>query len=89
MNQKINRFANLLQWAGGLLVFVAAMRADGGLHFWLVPALTGTVLAAVGLGLWWLCSAKGQLFRRHTFGEPAPAPVPPCREPVLLFPKAG
>ncbi len=89
MNQTINRFANLLQWAGVFLVFLAAMRADGGLGFWLTPALVGTVLAAVGLGLWWLCSDKGRAFCRRTFGEPVPAPAAPCRETVIPFPKAG
>lgn len=89
MNQTIKRFANLLQWAGVLLMFLAAMRADGGLSFWLTPALLGTVLAAVGLGLWWLCSDKGLAFRRHTFGEPVSTPAAPCRETVIPFPKAG
>lgn len=89
MNQKINRFASLLQWTGSLLLLFAALRADGGLGFWLTPALLGTALAGAGLGLWWLCSAKGRAFRLRTFGKSVPAPAVPHREVVIPFPKAG
>lgn len=88
MNHKLNRFAGLLQWTGCVLLLFAALRADGGLTFWLVPALTGTALAASGLGLWWLCSEKGRGFRRRAFGAPVPAPAAVRREPIY-FPKAG
>ena len=35
MNHKLHRFANLLQWTGSLLLLFSALRADGGLLFWL------------------------------------------------------
>ena len=89
MNQTIDRFAGMLQWTGVLLIFFAAGRADGGLSGWLLPAVLGTVLACMGLGLRWLCSEEGLLFRRRAFGAPVPAPAPPRRETVIPFPKAG
>ena len=88
MNRKINTFANRLQLMGVLLIFFAALRADGGLDVWLAPALLGMALAAAGLGLWWLCSDKGLAFRRRSFGGPVPAPAAPVRAPIP-FPKAG
>ena len=88
MNHKLSRFSNLLQCTGCLFLLFAALRADGGLVFWLAPALTGSLLATVGLGLWWLCSDKGRAFRRRAFGTPVPAPAAVRREPIP-FPKAG
>ena len=88
MNHKLHRFANLLQWTGALLLAVSALRADGGLEFWLAPALVGTLLTAAGLGLWWLCSEEGRAFRRRSFGASAPIPAVSHREPIP-FPKAG
>ena len=88
MNHKLHRFANLLQWTGSLLLLFSALRADGGLLFWLAPALIGTLLTAGGLGLWWLCSAEGRAFRRRTFGIPVSAPAL-SRHELIPFPKAG
>ncbi|MBR5538175.1 MAG: hypothetical protein IKU58_09770 [Clostridia bacterium] len=88
MNHKLQRFANLLQWTGSLLLLLSALRADGGLGFWLAPAITGTLLTAAGLGLWWLCSDDGRAFRRRSLGAPVPAPAVARREPIP-FPKAG
>ena len=88
MNQRIRIFASRLQYMGVLLIFFAALRADGHLRFWLAPALLGTGLAAGGLGLGWLCSNSGLDFRRRAFGTPSPAPAAPCRAPIP-FPKAG
>ena len=88
MNHKLSRFSNLLQWTGCLFLLFAALRADGGLVFWLAPALTGSLLATVGLGLWWLCSDQGLAFRRRTFGQPAPIPKAAIPQ-IIPFPKAG
>ena len=88
MTKKLLRCASLLQWAGSLLLLFAALRADGGLVFWLAPALTGILLAAFGLGLWWLCSDQGLAFRRRTFDQPALAPTAAVPQ-IIPFPKAG
>ena len=88
MTKKLLRCASLLQWTGSLLLLFAALRADGGLGFWLPPALTGILLAAFGLGLWWLCSDQGLAFRRRTFGQPAPIPKAAIPQ-IIPFPKAG
>ena len=88
MTKKLLRCASLLQWTGSLLLLFAALRADGGLGFWLAPALTGILLATLGLGLWWLCSDEGLAFRRRTFGQPAPTAAAIAPQ-IIPFPKAG
>lgn len=88
MNKKLMLFSHHLELCGVLLLLFSALRADGGLGFWLIPALAGMVLCFAGLGLSWLCSDDGLIFRRRTFGtaKSAPAPLPPS---VIPFPKAG
>ena len=88
MTKKLLRCASLLQWTGTLLLLFAALRADGGLGFWLAPALTGILLATLGLGLWWLCSNEGLAFRRRTFGQPVPQTAAIAPQ-IIPFPKAG
>ena len=51
MNTKLMHFSNHLELYGVLLLLFSALRADGGLHFWLPLALTGIVLCLTGLGL--------------------------------------
>ena len=58
MNRKLSRFAKKAQLLGVLLLLLAALRADGGLGFWLAPALTGMVLGSFGLGLACLCGSS-------------------------------
>ncbi len=88
MNKKLELFAGHLELCGVLLLLFSALRADGGLPFWLIPALTGIALCLIGLSLSWLCSPDGLAFRRRTFGAPQPAPVTPTQT-VIPFPKAG
>ena len=88
MNRKLTRFADKLELFGIVLLLFAARRADGGLAFWLAPALCGTALCLLGLGLAWLCSGNGLAFRRRAFGKPAPAPAA-VTEKLIPFPKAG
>ena len=51
MNTKLMHFSNHLELYGVLLLLFSALRADGGLHFWLPIALTGIILCLAGLGL--------------------------------------
>ena len=88
MNRKLTVFANKLELFGVVLLFFSALRADGGLSFWLAPALAGMLLCLLGLGFSWLCSPQGLQFRRSLFSSPAPQPTYPVRR-VLSFPKAG
>ena len=88
MNRKLTVFSNKLELLGVVLVFFSALRADGGLNFWLPSALSGMLLCLCGLGLNWLCSHRGQQFRRSLFAAPAPTPVYAPRQ-ILSFPKAG
>lgn len=89
MNGKLTAFANRLECIAAALLLFSALRADGGLPLWLPMALTAIVVGCAGLGLSWLCSEKGRIFRRHTFGA-APAPtLPPRSQTVIPFPKAG
>lgn len=88
MNGKLTRFSDTLDVFGVLLLFFAALRADGGLAFWLAPALTGITLCTLGLLLGWLCSASGRRFRRRMFSTPALLQSPPAPG-ILPFPKAG
>ncbi len=89
MNRKLTAFANTLELFSAVLLLLAALRADGGLPFWLPMALTAVAAGIVGLGLSWLCSKEGRDFRRRAFGTtPAPA-AQPCAPTVIPFPKAG
>lgn len=88
MNTKLMHCSNRLELYGVLLLLFSALRADGGLNVWLIPALLGMILCLAGLGLSWLCSEAGLGFRRRTFGAPQPAAAPPCPMPIP-FPKAG
>lgn len=89
MNRKLTAFANTLECLSAALLPLSALRADGGLPFWLPMALTAVAMGLAGLGLSWLCSEEGRRFRRRTFGG-APAPAPsPCTPTVIPFPKAG
>ena len=69
MNRKLSRFAKKAQLLGVLLLLLAALRADGGLGFWLAPALTGMVLVSFGLGLAWLCGSSGLALQIPAAGE--------------------
>ena len=90
MNKKLELFAGQLELCGVLLLLFSALRADGGLNFWLIPALTGMVLCLAGLGLCWLCSPKGLAFRRRTFGAQPQTPTPTApAQPLISFSKAG
>ena len=88
MNRKLNGFADKLELCGVVLLLFAALRADGGLTFWFPPALTGAAMCLTGLALGWLCSQRGQQFRRSLFSRPAPSMVSPAPQ-LLIFPKAG
>ena len=88
MNKKLMHFSHHLQLCGVLLLLLSALRADGGLGFWLIPALTGMMLCLAGLGLSWLCSSEGQDFRSSTFGKQPPISALPPENPIP-FPKAG
>ena len=88
MNTKLMHFSNHLELYGVLLLLFSALRADGGLHFWLPIALTGIVLCLAGLGLSWLCSESGRAFRRRNSGIQAPPPATSV-EKLIPFPKAG
>jgi len=88
MNKKISLFSGHLELCGVLLLLFSALRADGGLSFWLIPALLGMFLCLMGLGLSWLCSEAGLAFRRRTFGPSQPAPLPPAQA-LVSFSKAG
>ena len=88
MNRKLTHFADKLELLGVMLVVFAALRADGGLDFWLPLALTGTCACLIGAALSWLCSQRGQAFRRRSFGTQPPL-RPVHREQVLVFPKAS
>lgn len=88
MNTKLMRFSNHLELYGVLLLLFSALRADGGLTFWLPSALAGIVLCLAGLGLSWLCSPKGLAFRRRQSTAQRPAPSLPA-EKLIPFPKAG
>ena len=89
MNKKLELFAGQLELCGVLLLLFSALRADGGLSFWLFPALMGMALCLMGLGISWLCSPKGQAFRRRTFGtQQPPLPTAPL-QPPLSFSNAG
>lgn len=88
MNRKLTRFADRMELLGAVLLLFAALRADGGLAFWLAPALAGTALCLAGLGLSWLCSEEGLAFRRRALGAAAPVPTAPP-ERIIPFPKAG
>ena len=87
MNRKLSRFAKKAQLLGVLLLLLAALRADGGLGFWLVPALAGMILGGFGLGLAWLCGSSGLALRRRLAAPPVPRSVPcPQRPPSFPFP---
>ena len=88
MNKKLMHFSHHLQLCGVLLLLFSALRADGGLDFWLIPALIGMMLCLAGLGLSWLCSPEGQDFRSSTFGKQPSAVSVPLPKPIP-FPKAG
>ena len=77
MNRKLTVFSNKLELLGVVLVFFSALRADGGLNFWLPSALSGMLLCLCGLGLNWLCSHRGQQFRRSLFAYTLPGRFPP------------
>lgn len=89
MNRKLTAFANTSECLSAVLLLLSALRADGGLPFWLPMALTGVALGLAGLGLSFLCSEEGRRFRRRTFGA-APTPAPAPKAPAVIpFPKAG
>lgn len=88
MNTKLMHFSNHLELYGVLLLLFSALRADGGLRFWLPIALAGIILCLAGLGLSWLCSETGLAFRRHNSHIQSPAPAASA-EKLLPFPKAG
>lgn len=88
MNRKLTVFANTLEGAATVLLLFSALRADGGLSFWLPIALFSIGIGGMGLCLSWLCSEAGRAFRRHTFGTPVSA-VPPHAPAIIPFPKAG
>ena len=90
MNRKLSRFAKKAQLLGVLLLLLAALRADGGLGFWLAPALAGMVLGGFGLGLAWLCGSSGLALRRRLAAPPVPRERPlPAKAAVISFPRAG
>ena len=90
MNQKLYRLAGRLQPAGVTLLLWAALRADGGLSFWLAPALLGLGCCTMSLTLRWLCSPQGLAFRRKLSGFcPIPAPPPPPCAVICSCKKAG
>ena len=85
---EIERFC--LRNGGIVLTVLAALRADGGLSFWLAPALCGIVLGVFGLALAWLCSDAGRHFRRRLFRTKPAFPLSaPAPARVISFPKAG
>ena len=89
MNRKLTAFANGLELFSAALMLLAALRANGGLPFWLPMALTAMTAGIWGLGLSWLCSEDGRNFRRRAFGTvPTPA-AQSCTSTVIPFPKAG
>ena len=88
MNTKLMHFSNHLELYGVLLLLFSALRADGGLYFWLPLALTGIILCLAGLGLSWLCSESGRAFRRRNSGIQSPPPATSV-EKLIPFPKAG
>ena len=88
MNTKLMHFSNHLELYGVLLLLFSALRADGGLYFWLPLALTGIILCLGGRGLSWLCSESGRAFRRRNSGIQQPPPATSV-EKLIPFPKAG
>ena len=88
MNTKLMHFSNHLELYGVLLLLFSALRADGGLHFWLPIALTGIILCLAGLGLSWLCSESGRTFRRRNSGIQQQPPATSV-EKLIPFPKVG
>ena len=88
MNRKLTIFADKLELFGTLLLLFSALRADGGLAFWLPLALAGILLCVFGLTLSWLCSRRGLQFRRNLFSC-APGLPPYPVSSALPFPKAG
>lgn len=90
MNRKLSRFAKKAQLLGVLLLLLAALRADGGLGFWLAPALAGMILGGFGLGLAWLCGSSGLALRRRLAAPPVLRERPlPAKAAVIPFPRAG
>ena len=90
MNRKLSRFAKKAQLLGVLLLLLAALRADGGLGFWLAPALAVMILGGFGLGLAWLCGSSGLALRRRLAAPPVPRERPlPAKAAVISFPRAG
>lgn len=89
MNKTLNRVAARLQDAALILMLFAALRSDGGLTFWLTPALCGILLGVLGLALSWLCSSDGLHFRRRLFRQKPTIRPTPAEARVIPFPKAG
>jgi len=90
MNAVLNRLASRLENLSLLLMLFAALRADGGAAFWLLPALCGIALGLLGLALSWLCTPSGLHFRRRLFRtKPDARPAVQADLRVIPFPKAG
>ena len=90
MNAALNRLASRLENTSLLLILFAALRADGGAGFWLLPALCGIGLGLLGLALSWLCTPSGLHFRRRLFRtKPKTPAAAPSAPQIIPFPKAG
>lgn len=86
MNRKLTAFANTLECLSAVLLLLSALRADGGLPFWLPMALLAVTTGLAGLGLSFLCSEEGRRFRRRLLARhprlcPRPKPLPSSPSP--------
>ncbi len=88
MNGKLKKLAGRMILCGLALLFLAAMRSDGGLGPGLGLSAAGGLLCLTAAGLGFLCSHRGLRWRRARFGT-VPHDFAAEQSELLVFPKAG